>query len=87
MYHLVVTDRAKEIAAILSEEDITGRAKDIKVVTSHKEAKKSKAPGQLSLFASTEEMNITNELKNMDLDNMTPVKALLYLQELKERLN
>ncbi|SEQ56562.1 DNA mismatch repair protein MutS [Lachnospiraceae bacterium NE2001] len=84
----VVTDRAKEIAAILSEEDITGRAKDIKVVTSHKEAKKSKdTPGQLSLFASTEEMNITSELKNMDLDNMTPVKALLYLQELKERLN
>ena len=31
-------------------------------------------------------MNITNELKNMDLDNMTPVKALLYLQELKQRL-
>ncbi len=82
----VVTDRAKEIAAILSEEDITGNAKDIKVITSHKETKK-KAPGQLSLFASTEEMNITNELKNMDLDNMTPVKALLYLQELKERLN
>ena len=32
-------------------------------------------------------MNITSELKNMDLDNMTPVKALLYLQELKNRLN
>ena len=82
----VVTDRAKEIAAILSEEDITGKAKDIKVITSHKESKKD-TPGQLSLFASTEEMNITSELKNMDLDNMTPVKALLYLQELKERLN
>ena len=86
----VVTDRAKEIAVYLSEEDITGKARDIEVVTSHKEAKPANSkdtPGQLSLFASTEEMNITSELKNMDLDNMTPVKALLYLQELKNRLN
>ena len=86
----VVTDRAKEIAVYLSEEDITGKARDIEVVTSHKEAKpvnSKDTPGQLSLFASTEEMNITSELKNMDLDNMTPVKALLYLQELKNRLN
>lgn len=86
----VVTDRAKEIAVYLSEEDITGKARDIEVVTSHKESRTSNskdAPGQLSLFASPEEMNITSELKNMDLDNMTPVKALLYLQELKNRLN
>ena len=83
-----VTRRAKEIAAHLSDEDVTGRIKDIKVVTSHKNSSNSKkdAPGQLSLFATTEEMNITSELKAMDLDNMTPVKALLYLQELKERL-
>ena len=48
---------------------------------------KDEFDGQMSLFASTEEMNIAAELKNMDLDNMTPVKALLYLQELKQRLN
>ena len=86
----VVTDRAKEIAVYLSEEDITGKAREIEVVTSHKEAKPTNSKdtaGQMSLFASTEEMNITSELKNMDLDNMTPVKALLYLQELKNRLN
>ena len=86
----VVTDRAKEIAVYLSEEDITGKAREIEVVTSHKEAKPANSKdtaGQMSLFASTEEMNITSELKNMDLDNMTPVKALLYLQELKNRLN
>ncbi|MCR5633493.1 MAG: DNA mismatch repair protein MutS [Eubacterium sp.] len=81
----VVTDRAKEIAAFLSDEDITGKVKNLKVVTSHKESKKE-TPGQLSMFATTEEMNIASELKNMDLNNMTPVKALLYLQELKERL-
>ena len=84
---LEVTDRAKEIAAILSDEDITGRARDIKVVTKYNKATSRKeAPGQLSMFGSAEEMSITSELRNMDLDNMTPVKALLYLQELKERL-
>ena len=86
----LVTDRAKEIAAYLSEEDVTGRSRDLKVVNSHKDSQpvdKKNFPGQISLFASTEEMNITNELKNLDLDNMTPVKAMLYLQELKDRLN
>ncbi len=90
----VVTDRAKEIAAYLSDEDITGRSRNMKVVTTHKDIDNGRkgnkggkdTPGQLSMFATSEEMNITTELKNMDLDNMTPVKALLYLQELKERL-
>ena len=92
----VVTSRAKEIAGFLSDEDITGRSRDIEVVVSHKndtdkgtrvKHSKNEFDGQMSLFASTEEMNIAAELKNMDLDNMTPVKALLYLQELKQRLN
>ncbi|MBP3233286.1 MAG: DNA mismatch repair protein MutS [Eubacterium sp.] len=92
----VVTSRAKEIAGFLSDEDITGRSRDIEVVVSHKDDtdkgtrgkhSKDEFDGQMSLFASTEEMNIAAELKNMDLDNMTPVKALLYLQELKQRLN
>ena len=83
----VVTERAKEIATYLAEEDITGKAKEIKVVTTHKEASsKNDSSGQLSLFASPEEMSITNEIKNLDTDNMTPVKALLYLQEIKNRL-
>lgn len=87
----VVIERARELAAYIAEEDITGKVKDIKVVTSHKEKTskqgKGDTPGQLNLFATTEEMNIAAELKSMDLDNMTPVKALLYLQELKSRLN
>ena len=92
----VVTERAKEIAEFLSEEDITGKSRDLEAVSTHKAEDKGKGrgaysrgqiDGQMSLFASTEEMNVAAELKNMDLDNMTPVKALLYLQELKQRLN
>ena len=40
----------------------------------------------MSLFALPEEMSIANELKNLDTNNMTPVKALLYLQEIQSRL-
>ncbi len=85
----VVTERAKEIAEFLADEDITGRSKELDVITSHKKSApvSKETPGQLSMFASTEEINITAELKSLDLDNMTPVKAMLYLQELKERLS
>lgn len=40
----------------------------------------------MCLFGSTEDMTIVAELKALDLNNMTPVKAMLYLQELKDRL-
>ncbi len=78
-----VIDRANEISEILEKENLTGNTKKIKN-TSIK--KKTEDDAQLSFFASTEEMNIAAELRAMDLNNMTPVKALLYLEELKERL-
>ena len=84
-----VIDRAREISDILADEDITGKARDIDVrkMSDKNENKKSKEfQGQLSMFATAEDMNIAAELRAMDLDNMTPVKAMLYLQELKERL-
>ena len=45
------------------------------------------AEAQLSLFGSPEDISVTAELKALDLNNMTPVKAMLYLQELKDRLS
>ena len=81
----LVINRAREISALLEEEDITGNAKNIEV-KSLKKKDKNDEDGQLSLFASPEEMSITAEIKAMDLNNMTPVKAMLYLSELKERL-
>lgn len=83
----IVINRAREISALLEEEDITGNAKNIEVKSLKKKDKnKNDEDGQLSLFASPEEMSITAEIKAMDLNNMTPVKAMLYLSELKERL-
>ncbi|MBQ1327551.1 MAG: DNA mismatch repair protein MutS [Eubacterium sp.] len=83
----IVINRAREISALLEEEDITGNAKNIEVKSlKNKEKNKKEEDGQLSLFASPEELSITAEIKAMDLNNMTPVKAMLYLSELKERL-
>ena len=41
----------------------------------------------MSLFADLNESAIIQEIRTADLGNMTPMKALLYLNELQERLN
>ena len=80
----VVLKRAGEICAQLVESDIANKAKTIE--TKELKTKKTNDFEQLSLFSSPVEMEIANELKTMDLDNMTPMKAMLYLQELQGRL-
>ncbi len=88
-----VIKRAKDISEFLAEDDITGKVKDIKAqgVPENQGAKKRHKQtedfGQLSFFGTAEEISIANELKELDLNNMTPMKAMLYLQELKRRLN
>ncbi len=86
-----VLQRAREICNELIDSDITTKVKDIdiKPALSEQPKKKKTKPAdyeQLSLFSSPVEMTIANELKTMDLNNMTPIKAMLYLQELQERL-
>ncbi len=86
-----VLKRAREICNELIDSDITTKVKDIdiKPVLSEQPKKKETKSSdyeQLSLFSSPVEMTIANELKTMDLNNMTPIKAMLYLQELQDRL-
>lgn len=83
--------RAREICNELINSDITTKVKDIDIKPALSEQPKIKETRssdyeQLSLFSSPVEMTIANELKTMDLNNMTPIKAMLYLQELQERL-
>ncbi len=80
----VVLKRADEICAQLVESDIANKAKSIE--SKELKTKKTNDFEQFSLFSSPVEMEIANELKTMDLDNMTPMKAMLYLQELQGRL-
>lgn len=90
----VVLARAKEIAAELSEHDITvTAAADIMpkiledVHSKGKRKGRSKdTDGQLSLFGNAEESSVVADIKALDLSNMTPMKALLYLNDLQERL-
>lgn len=96
-----VLKRAEEICNKLIESDITNTVKDIDTKSYSQNKPKNKvtdnsvmstdSPGdeykQFSLFQSPMEMTITNELKTIDLNNMTPMKALLYLQELQKRIN
>ena len=86
-----VLKRAREICNKLIDSDIITKVKDIDIKPALSEQPKKKETRssdyeQLSLFSSPVEMTIANELKTMDLNNMTPIKAMLYLQELQERL-
>lgn len=86
-----VLKRAREICNEMIDSDITTKVKDIDIKPALSEQPKKKETRssdyeQLSLFSSPVEMTIANELKTMDLNNMTPIKAMLYLQELQERL-
>ena len=80
--------RAREICNQLVDSDINTKAKSISVGEAKDKTKQSKTSSynQMSLFSSPVEMSIANELKTIDLNNMTPIKAMLYLQELQERL-
>lgn len=90
----VVLARAREIADELSEHDITvTAAADImpKMLenTAKRNGKKGNnkdTDGQLSLFGNAEESSVVADIKALDLSNMTPMKALLYLNDLQERL-
>lgn len=88
----VVLARAREIAAELSEHDITvTAAADImpKVLENTGKGRKGNnkdTDGQLSLFGNAEESSVVADIKALDLSNMTPMKALLYLNDLQERL-
>jgi DNA mismatch repair protein MutS len=91
----VVLSRAREIADELSQHDITvTAAADImpKILenTSHNEkshkGKNKDTAGQMSLFGNAEESSVVADIKALDLSNMTPMKALLYLNDLQERL-
>ena len=89
----VVLSRAKEISSELSDHDINvTSAADImpQILTDDKNkkgrGKKGETIGQLSLFENVEESSVVADIKALDLSNMTPMKAMLYLNELQERL-
>ena len=88
----LVIERAKEIVEELSNEDITARVSEIAV--KEKSAKKSQKVkkydevdiAQMSLFDTVKDDDVLEELKNLDVGNMTPIDALNTIYRLQNRL-
>lgn len=88
----IVIDRAKEIVEELSEEDITTRVSEI-AVKDHDSRKKTKTKkydevdiAQMSLFDTVKDDDVLEELKNMDVGNLTPIDALNAIYRLQNKL-
>ena len=86
----MVIDRAKEIADQLSDNDITEKVQCI-TVDMKGEKKQSKHYddvdlGQMSLFDTVKDEDILNELKEIDISNLTPLDAMNTLYRLQNKL-
>ena len=88
----IVIDRAKEIVEELSDEDITTRVSEIAVRESgpkkHSKVKKYDEVdlAQMSLFDTVKDDDVLEELKNIDVGNMTPMDALNTIYRLQNTL-
>lgn len=88
----LVIDRAKEIVEELAEGDITARVSEIAV--REKSAKKKPKVkkydevdmAQMSLFDTVKDDDVLEELKNLDVGNMTPIDALNTIYRLQNKL-
>ena len=84
-----VIARAKEIVEELSANDITEVARNISVDMGSKK-KKEKLDEvdltQMSLFDTVRDDDIIEELRNVDVGNLTPIEALNKLYELQNKV-
>ena len=76
-----VTERAKEILINLEQKELTPQGKGKRKIS--KEILKEKF--QISLFEMSDS-KLREEILNLDIDNMTPVQALMKLNELKGKI-
>ncbi len=86
----MVLDRAKEIAAELSDSDITMNVQDIEVNTKKSRTKAKHYDdvdiAQMSLFDTVTDADILQELRDVDVQNLTPLEALNTLYKLQSEL-
>lgn len=87
-----VIERAKEIVEELSDEDITTRVSEIAAKEQapkkhHKTQKYDEVDiAQISLFDTVKDDDVVEELKNLDLGNLTPIDALNTIYRLQNKL-
>ncbi len=88
----LVIERAKEIVEELSDEDVTAKVSEI-AVRERNEKRKPKVRkydevdiAQMSLFDTVKDDDVLEELKNLDVGNMTPIDALNTIYRLQNKL-
>ncbi|MEF9945112.1 MAG: DNA mismatch repair protein MutS [Lachnospiraceae bacterium] len=86
----IVIHRAKEIVEELSEADITTRVRDIAVQCNDTKPKVKKYDevdlAQFSLFDTVKDDDVLEELKELDVSNLTPMEALNTIFRLQNKL-
>ena len=87
----IVLNRAKEIAAQISDNDITEKIQSIKVNVKNEKTKSPAANSdedinQMTLFDTVTDADIIDDLLSLDLTNMTPLDALNNLSRLQNKL-
>jgi len=89
----LVINRAKEIVEELADEDITARVSEI-AEKEHSKSRKRPKPkkydevdiAQMSLFDTVKDDDVLEELKNIDVSNLTPIDALNTIYRLQNKL-
>ena len=87
-----VIARAKELVEELSDADISQKARDIAAAFGQQQTKKKTRKldevdlEQMSLFDVVQDDDILEELKNIDLSNITPIEALNTLYSLQNKI-
>lgn len=90
----MVIDRAKEIAQQLIDNDIIEKIKSISIETKGSENRAKKVAkydevdlAQMSLFDTVSDQDVIQELKEIDISNLTPMDAMNTLYRLQNKLN
>ena len=88
----IVINRAKEIVEELADEDITSRVSEIasREAEAKKKTKSKKYDevdiAQFSLFDTVKDDDVLEELKAIDVGNLTPIDALNTIYRLQNKL-
>lgn len=82
-----VLKRAREIADNLVDNDIANKIRDMADLAAFKENKADEVElNQMSFLDTNSDEDILEDIKKIDISNMTPVQALIELEKLQSRI-
>ena len=81
-----VIQRAKELVEELSDADITAAVKDLTSAKKKKPVYDQMDMAQMSLFDTVKDNDIIDEIKDLDMGNMTPIEAMNTLYNLQNKI-